>query len=453
MSNQLPPPSRPWLRLTSLTRPNEPPATTLAAQPTTTTTTPTATTPVPPPAGSPPLRPAVTLPIFVRPPVLEPTPRPLPPVLAPLTTPVATPTPEPQPLPRVLVSQQPAPPPSASITPPPPAPIVEPSAPLSSTTAVPPTANSASVPTTPILKPVAPSASLLASPSKKLSPLPEPPRTVAPTSSLTASPAKKLLPRPSPTVSPPKTKLSSPAPAPSSVAALISDTKPPRIIKPKAETPPRSPALKPVAPPPPSPLKLPPPQIKAPDEDVTPKIPLEAEQKSVLFQKSVAAPQRENGNGDTIRSVGGQKPGIAAATVKEANDVAASTGTGNGIIAKKKVESGKAGVKVIMMAGENKGATMELTHPAKNRSYKIGNKDSSSSSDEGKHGREHKGHKGKAPTTASLPMATYTNSNVQGVINSILYNSSCTNRDPGVHFSLTRKPAEGAFPHMKENKD
>lgn len=111
------------------------------------------------------------------------------------------------------------------------------------------------------------------------------------------------------------------------------------------------------------------------------------------------------------------------------------------------------GVRVITIAGENNGAYMDLGssknkanhHPqhfqkndprAKNGS---GNDSSSrsSSSDEGKARK-----KGNIMSTGATapPMKAFVNSNVQGVNNSILFNSTCAHSDPGVHLSFSKKP-------------
>lgn len=122
-------------------------------------------------------------------------------------------------------------------------------------------------------------------------------------------------------------------------------------------------------------------------------------------------------------------------------------------------------MKVITIAGENKGATMELTrspkHPpphhlkasptskSNGQESRISTLPGSSSSDEGdgKMKKKDKSHQWKFFT--SPPMSAFMNSNVQGVNNSILYNSSCNHHDPGVHLALSRKPSNGAL-HIKD---
>lgn len=113
-------------------------------------------------------------------------------------------------------------------------------------------------------------------------------------------------------------------------------------------------------------------------------------------------------------------------------------------------------MRVITIAGENKGAIMELSPSMKKYDYgnnpqslnKNGNfrtwgegeksgSDSSSSSEEGRSKTKDKSL--KATAKQSPPMHAFMNSNVQGVNNSVLYNVSCSHHDPGVHLSLSRK--------------
>lgn len=117
-------------------------------------------------------------------------------------------------------------------------------------------------------------------------------------------------------------------------------------------------------------------------------------------------------------------------------------------------------MRVITIAGENRGAFMELIQsPKKPESkylHKKGNSSISvdgvesegSSAEEGN--KKDKNQKGK--TASSFPMAAYMNSNVQCVNNSLLYNTSCSHHDPGVRLSLSKKPFGEGF-HLKEHAD
>jgi hypothetical protein len=123
--------------------------------------------------------------------------------------------------------------------------------------------------------------------------------------------------------------------------------------------------------------------------------------------------------------------------------------------------------RVITIAGENKGAVMEiLRSPQGNKtggsgthssrvSHGTGEKgrrlqsSSSSSSDEGE---------GKKKTTknvpnkgnSNLPMKAFMNSNVQMINNSIVYNSTASHHDPGVHLKISRKPGSDNGFHVSD---
>ncbi|CAL0308872.1 unnamed protein product [Lupinus luteus] len=199
-----------------------------------------------------------------------------------------------------------------------------------------------------------------------------------------------------------------------------------------------SPNPKPTAPPP-SPLILPLSQYNS--ETMIPK---EAEQKTVLVQKTVEKPKQllnENGN-ELHRESWNLGKEIETKEISSHKKVPAS-------------DSENSGMKVITIAGENRGAYMELVHSQKKHEpkylHKKGNDSSKINGDgngaesegsiigsEGSSSRKDKNHKGK--TTSSFPMAAYMNSNVQCVNNSLLYHASCSHHDPGVHLSLSKKP-------------
>lgn len=200
-----------------------------------------------------------------------------------------------------------------------------------------------------------------------------------------------------------------------------SPTYSPTITRPAARTTPQSPKTKPTASPP-SPLTLPPAQMK-------PNVDTVAEQKNLLIQKTF-----ENPNKHTFMS-------------RE----------------KKISDYEEMGTKVLTIAGENKGAFMELTQSPKkkevgensysllyNKAFKTGKKDESSSSSDDNE-ENNKSHKEEAKHGLPVPMSSaFMNSNIQGVNNSIMFNSSCTHHDPGVHLALLRKPAGGGF-HVKDD--
>lgn len=97
-------------------------------------------------------------------------------------------------------------------------------------------------------------------------------------------------------------------------------------------------------------------------------------------------------------------------------------------------------MRVIKLAGQNKGAVMELSAPGhqsldKNGKIKTWRNGEKSSSVEGK--SEDK--TCDEMDMESPQMTAFMNSNVQGINNSIFYNFSSTLNDPGIHLSLSRK--------------
>lgn len=106
---------------------------------------------------------------------------------------------------------------------------------------------------------------------------------------------------------------------------------------------------------------------------------------------------------------------------------------------------------VITLAGENRGASMQLgSESAKregtvhiHRGYKI-NPDESHT--EGEMSSEEQGSQ-DSKTGEEQESKAYVNSNVQSVNNSIMFNSSITERDPGVQLALTRELTEPSKPN------
>ncbi|KAK7389776.1 hypothetical protein VNO78_25069 [Psophocarpus tetragonolobus] len=82
------------------------------------------------------------------------------------------------------------------------------------------------------------------------------------------------------------------------------------------------------------------------------------------------------------------------------------------------------GTRVITISGENRGAYMQIIQSQKKPIHKMGNCDGE-----------------KVKTVCSPPMrAMYGNSNVQCVNNSMLFHTSLTHNDPGVHIIIPKKP-------------
>ncbi|XP_024162333.1 swi5-dependent recombination DNA repair protein 1 homolog [Rosa chinensis] len=296
-------------------------------------------------------------------------------------------------------------------------------------------------------------------------------RAVPPPQTSPPKPSAATISVPRQTYSPPKprsTTISLPSTAREPSPSYIPPT---RTLKPVNNSPPQSPSRPKPTVPPPSPLKLPPSQLRSSTVDQTDqRIPLETEQKTVLVQKTIdQKPTSWFSTGvskqdhDSTRE--SQRPGNHAHHAKKEEK-----------ITKKKLSSDSEeapGMRVITLAGDNKGAYMELIQsPNKHHEQRgehshylfkkghngksaqtVGSHESdksyssSSSGEEGKPKMKDKSHhKGiKAGSSSLLPLSSFTNSNVQGINNSIVYNSSCTHHDPGVHLALTRKPNGDGF--------
>ncbi|KAF3334428.1 vegetative cell wall protein gp1-like protein [Carex littledalei] len=103
--------------------------------------------------------------------------------------------------------------------------------------------------------------------------------------------------------------------------------------------------------------------------------------------------------------------------------------------------------KVITIAGENIGALMELGHNAHSYSRKMhqgGNSPKSGSGTQDEKAAESMDSKGGA---RAKPMTSLVNSNVQSINNSLLFNSSCTQKSPGVHLTFKSKSKGKAHKH------
>ncbi|CAK9319185.1 unnamed protein product [Citrullus colocynthis] len=90
---------------------------------------------------------------------------------------------------------------------------------------------------------------------------------------------------------------------------------------------------------------------------------------------------------------------------------------------------------VINIKGENIGAVMHITQSS-DGSEILKKKPISKENEE-------KANK----STSNLPSKSFMNTNFQGVNNSILYNSSLSHRDPGLHLAYSKKPNHGDSLH------
>ncbi|TXG63074.1 hypothetical protein EZV62_010068 [Acer yangbiense] len=359
-------------------------------------------------------------------------------------------------------------------------------------------APSASLPTSPIRKPDPFTASVPISPPK---PAPAPYSASVTTSPTKPAPYTASVVTTSPTKPAPYTAsvvtTSPPKPAPTTatfslpnfqnmmrsnattVTSTNRDPSPkhsPRIIRPAVQTPVQSPKQNPTAPPP-SPLSLPPPQLRSRAE-IEHRIPTEPEPKGVLVQKTIEKPKswlRGSSEPRKDYEETHHRPGIAHHQGKHDHvpkDGDQAKNKKNSPHYKKFSSDSDhegGGLRVITIAGDNKGAFMEVIKSpmkANNNPRTLGNtktesvdgtgwrsflsNSSSSSGEEGKSKTKDKsGLSGKSTVSPQMGNA-FMNSNVQGVNNSIVYNSSCSHHDPGVHLAFSRKPSGHGF-HIKDN--
>ncbi|KAH1071886.1 hypothetical protein GYH30_008400 [Glycine max] len=201
-----------------------------------------------------------------------------------------------------------------------------------------------------------------------------------------------------------------------------------------------SPSHSPNTSPPPSPLALTPSQSRS--ETM---IPDQPEPKTVLVQKTIDPRPKPWHNARH-----GKHDSVKESESKEK------------VVHRKLSESEESGMRVITIAGENRGAYMELIQSPKKHDpkylHKKGNSNinvdgvesEGSSAEEGTVNKKDKNQKGTS--SSSFPMSAYMNSNVQCVNNSLLYHASCSHHDPGVRLSLSKKPSGEGF-HLKEHAD
>lgn len=97
----------------------------------------------------------------------------------------------------------------------------------------------------------------------------------------------------------------------------------------------------------------------------------------------------------------------------------------------------ESGLRMITIAGENRGAFMELLPSSSPSSTGSPMKSKAEQGEEA--AKAKKDGKGGAGTLS--PLSAFVNSNVQGVNNSILLNASCAHSSPGVHLAVTRRPS------------
>ncbi|KAK6127445.1 hypothetical protein DH2020_038794 [Rehmannia glutinosa] len=103
-------------------------------------------------------------------------------------------------------------------------------------------------------------------------------------------------------------------------------------------------------------------------------------------------------------------------------------------------------VSIITLAGENRGASMQMgSNSSKgvhiHRGYKIKPDENAEATTDGE--GSFKGKQSEdAKATEDQPTEAYVNNNAQGINNSIVFNSSIAERNPGVHMAVTHVPKE-----------
>ncbi|KAI3693471.1 hypothetical protein L6452_33306 [Arctium lappa] len=250
-------------------------------------------------------------------------------------------------------------------------------------------------------------------------PPPQPPTNVVPSPTTLPKESPPMPPSPNRHTPPPPASRSTPPPLTATMARLVTNraatpptSSPPKTVKPLKKNSPPSPNIKPLSHPP-SPLALPSPQLKSYD---TP----EYDKKSMLVQETEEKPKGSN-NG---RHMDTHNPISVATKTPEAS--------------KKHLDSEDLGMRIITIAGENKGAIMDLT-PNKTHNN-FGNnphslhtkKDNLTASSDGETNSDGKSKaKNKKSKSPLMNSTAIMNSNVQGVNNSIMYNCSTTHHDPG----------------------
>ncbi|KAG9133589.1 hypothetical protein Leryth_027306 [Lithospermum erythrorhizon] len=248
-----------------------------------------------------------------------------------------------------------------------------------------------------------------------------------PSTTPTTSPMRKVS-APSPEA---RTLLGSRSPPPSEPLptavpdGVYTPTSSPRDGKTLSKTPPQSTLIRPLSHPP-SPLTLPPAQIKTAINHEPSTFP--KDQTTVITQERNGKPKVMPRVPDTYE--------FMETTYKYIGQ------DGEGKDAHEKItDAEQSGTRVIRLAGENHGAIMELS-PSRTKGNRNGRK---TGTDYGKGNEEESSNKknNKSMAIQAPPLTAFMNSNVQGMNNSIVYNTSCTHNDPGVHLSFTRKPNGG----------
>lgn len=225
---------------------------------------------------------------------------------------------------------------------------------------------------------------------------------------------------------------------------------------PSVPTPYQSPKPKTVVSPP-SPLVLPPPQLQSVAETKHETIPQEVERKTVVFQKVMDKPsQEEEHHHLNITNYRTHTSGLFDKNGKQEsnkgddgdhveNGVSKNKGTifGGNSNYKRTAFDHDNHARVITMAGENKGAFMEINLSSdknNSRHQQQQNQDNNTVSVDLKDNNKSKNKTKGSNTRNVLPMRAFFNSNVQGINNSILMDSKFSHHDPGIHLVFSSIP-------------
>ncbi|KAI3787429.1 hypothetical protein L1987_41891 [Smallanthus sonchifolius] len=292
-------------------------------------------------------------------------------------------------------------------------------------------------------------------PPQQPTPTPSPPRPTlspVPATNVVEPPA---LPTPPPSFSAPSTlpsrqppsKAATGSPPPSTIPvsttrAVTPPSSPPKIFKPLQQTPPANLVTRQASPPSVSPPKkshL----IPSPPKNISPLVLPSLKQKPFDDNSSPEYNQK------TIHVQETKEKPKTSSTVFNGGGVHAHNFTRKPETHKKHWDSEDAGKNIITIAGENKGAIMNIT-PFSDKQHNFGNnRHKPTTSNNGETDSEAKN---KNQNSDSLLKTSFLNSNVQGVNNSIIFNCSISHHDPGIHLTLSTKSDRDSGFHSKENK-
>ncbi|KAJ8532431.1 hypothetical protein K7X08_012354 [Anisodus acutangulus] len=116
-------------------------------------------------------------------------------------------------------------------------------------------------------------------------------------------------------------------------------------------------------------------------------------------------------------------------------------------------ETGKTPLNVITLAGDNRGASMQLGFDSStkkgrihiHRGYKINPDESADATTDGEGSSKRRRSSKDAKAKEDQTIAAYINCSIQGINNSISFNSSITEINPGVHMSTPGMPSEPVY--------